>query len=268
MALNLPPFGRWTLREKAAQRRLAIRWASQMRVLALLLLVPATVLADEAVIFLDSICMHGFAKTTMSRDEASRFCGCVRDEVVSSLTQNQRHIIESVQSELRQGRGPSADRFASSGVRELVVAGQARCEAAFYPPSAPISIKSGALQLMLRCDGETKVPEAFIYGKGVALLSKAEQRAVDERMMKDNFEPEYAKVTTSFDGSPLKTERWEIDLTGQIVTPPNSAQLIERLRTTSNVSVTVERGAKLYSGVFDLRSKIPARWTPCGGVGR
>jgi hypothetical protein len=27
-ALNLAPFGRWTLRHKAAQRRLALRWAS------------------------------------------------------------------------------------------------------------------------------------------------------------------------------------------------------------------------------------------------
>ena len=27
-AFNLAPFGRWTLRDKAAQRRLALRWAS------------------------------------------------------------------------------------------------------------------------------------------------------------------------------------------------------------------------------------------------
>ena len=27
-ALNLAPFGRWTLRDKTAQRRLALRWAS------------------------------------------------------------------------------------------------------------------------------------------------------------------------------------------------------------------------------------------------
>jgi hypothetical protein len=27
MALNLAPFGRWTLRDKAAQRRLALRYA-------------------------------------------------------------------------------------------------------------------------------------------------------------------------------------------------------------------------------------------------
>jgi hypothetical protein len=28
MALNLAPYGRWTLRDKAAQRRLLLRWAS------------------------------------------------------------------------------------------------------------------------------------------------------------------------------------------------------------------------------------------------
>lgn len=27
MALNLAPFDRWTLRDKVAQRRLALRWA-------------------------------------------------------------------------------------------------------------------------------------------------------------------------------------------------------------------------------------------------
>jgi hypothetical protein len=31
MALNLAPFGRWTLRKKAAQRRLALRSASTNR---------------------------------------------------------------------------------------------------------------------------------------------------------------------------------------------------------------------------------------------
>ena len=29
MALNLAPFSRWTLRDKAAQRRLALRYAQQ-----------------------------------------------------------------------------------------------------------------------------------------------------------------------------------------------------------------------------------------------
>jgi len=28
--LNLAPFGRWTLRDKAAQRRLALRWAPKV----------------------------------------------------------------------------------------------------------------------------------------------------------------------------------------------------------------------------------------------
>ena len=31
IAVKAAPFGRWTLRDKAAQRRLALRWASQGR---------------------------------------------------------------------------------------------------------------------------------------------------------------------------------------------------------------------------------------------
>ena len=31
MALNLAPFGRWTLRDKAAQRRFALRYAGKPR---------------------------------------------------------------------------------------------------------------------------------------------------------------------------------------------------------------------------------------------
>ncbi len=31
MVLNLAPFSRWTLRDKAAQRRLALRWAARKR---------------------------------------------------------------------------------------------------------------------------------------------------------------------------------------------------------------------------------------------
>ena len=30
MALNLAPYGRWTLRDKAAQRRLALRYATEV----------------------------------------------------------------------------------------------------------------------------------------------------------------------------------------------------------------------------------------------
>ena len=240
-----------------------------MRAIALLLfLVSQQVLADEASQFLDRICMHGFAKTTMPMDEATRFCSCVRDEVVPELRQDQRQALAAAQADVARGRSPSADRIASSGVRDLVVAGQARCQAAFYPPSAPITIKAGELQLTLRCQQETKTPEAFIYRRGMSLLSKAELRALDARMMNDTFKPEYAKVTTVIDGGSAKTERWEIDLTGEIVAPANSAQLIERLRSASTFSTSIERGANRYVDVFQMAGKIPARWLPCGGVSR
>lgn len=212
--------------------------------------------------------MQGFSKTTMPQAEASRFCSCVRDEVVPELNQEQRRTLAAAQADVARGRVPSAERIAASGVRDLVVAGQARCQAAFYPPSAPINIKADELQLTLRCEDETKTPEAFIYRRGMSLLNKAELRALDARMMKDNFQPEYAKVTTVIDGGPAKTERWEIDLTGEIVAPPNSAQLIERLRTASTFSAFIERGPNRYAGVFRVAGKIPARWLPCGGVSR
>ena len=240
-----------------------------MRLFALLLLVASpSAFADAAALFLSHLCAQGFTKTTMPAAEAARFCACVRDEVVPQLSQEQRLVLSAAQSDLSRGRTPSVERLASSGVRDLVVAGQASCQAAFYPPSAPINIKSGELQLTLRCEYETKTPEAFIYRRGMALLSKAELSALDARMMKDNFEPEFAKVTASIDSAPAKSERWEIDLSGEIVAPPNSAQLIDRLRTASILAVTIERGAKRYSGRFQLTGKIPARWLPCGGVSR
>ncbi|MES2947748.1 MAG: hypothetical protein V4858_04320 [Pseudomonadota bacterium] len=151
-------------------------------------------------------------------------------------------------------------------MRDLVVAGQARCEAAFYPPSAPINIVSGPLQLTLRCEEESRQPQAFVYRSGMALLSKAEQRNLDQRMLKGNFDPEYAKVTTVIDGRAPKTENWEIDLTGEIVSPQNSAQFIDQLRAAATMSLSIERGVKREAGTFQVRGKIPSRWAPCGGV--
>ena len=234
----------------------------------ILLLACQSVLADDAAQFLDRICLQGFTNTTMPPAEAARFCACVRDEVVPQLNGDQRRALATAPSDLQRGRTPSVDRIAASGVRELVIAGQASCQAAFYPPSAPIKIKAGELQLTLRCEEETKTPEAFIYRRGMSLLSKAELKALDARMMRDNFEPEYAKVTTSVNGGPPKLERWEIDLTGEIVAPPNSSQLIDRLRTASTLTVNIEHGAKRFAGDFQLAGKIPARWLPCGGVKR
>jgi hypothetical protein len=171
-------------------------------------------------------------------------------------------------ADLDRGKAPSVDRLSASGIRELVVAGQARCEAAFYPPSAPIYFSSGSLQLTLRCDGEAKVPEAFVYGKGMSLLTKEEQTFTNNKLLKGIFETEYAKVIQKVDGALYKTENWEIDLTGEMVLSPNSALLIDRLRTASTFEVSIQRGSKKYSSAFAISGRIPPRWAPCGGVGR
>jgi hypothetical protein len=240
----------------------------RMRLLLPLLLFANSAVADESARFLDSSCLQGFAKTSMPKGEAARFCTCVTEDVAPRLSGEQRRTLAALQAEAARGRNPPVERLATSGVRDLVVAGQARCEAAFYPPSSPINIAAGSLQLTLRCEDETKKPEAFVYGRGMALLSKAEMRAIDQRMMKGRHEPAYATVVTAIDGGRSKVEKWEIDLTGEIISPPNASALIEQLRNASSVSVAIERGAKRHAAAFTLSGNIPARWAPCGGVGK
>lgn len=236
--------------------------------LLLLMLFSSFALADSPASFLHGVCKQGLMKEKMAAAEAARFCACVTEDVVPRLSQIQRRTLDEAKFALDRGQAFVPERFASSGVRDLVVAGQARCEAAFYPPSAPISIVAGGLHLTLRCEDESKKPEVLIYGKGMALLSKAELNTLSARLMKDNARLEYAKVTLKIDGSVPRIERWEIDLTGEIVAPPNSVAFIDQLRTATTLSVIIERGAKKFRADFPVSARIPARWAPCSGVGR
>jgi hypothetical protein len=248
-----------------------VRWLlASGRILAVVVLFGVGELcwADPATKFLDALCLRGFQTTTMPKSEAERFCTCMRADIAPRLTHEQRGALVGAQVDVDGGRSPSAQRLASTGVRDLVVAAQARCEASFYPPSEPINISAGALQLTLRCEQETRAPEAFVYVKGGALLSKAEMLAADQRMMKGDVDPQYAQVLQKLDGTQSKAERWEIDLTGEIVSPPSAAELIARLRVASSYEVIIQRGQKRFAASIPVSGRIPPRWAPCGGVGR
>ena len=239
-----------------------------MRAFLLLALLATPAAADEYTELLDQICRQGFKKTSMPAAEANRFCACVIEDVQPKLNAVHRSVLRDTKSAFTSKTPIPTDRMATSGLRELVVSGQARCEAAFYPPSAPINVSSGQLQLTLRCEDESKKPEAFIYRQGMELLSKADLKALDLRMMKDDPTPEYATATIRIDSDAVRMEKWEIDMTGEIVAPPNSANLIDRLRTATSMDVTIQRGSKQYSAAFKIAGKIPTRWAPCGGVSR
>ena len=239
-----------------------------MRALLLLALLSTSAVADEYSELLDQICRQGFKKTSMPAAEANRFCSCVIEDVQPRLNAIQRTVLRDTKSAIANKTSPPTERMASSGLRDLVVSGQARCEAAFYPPSAPINIVSGQLHLTLRCEDESKKPEAFIYRRGMELLSKADMKALDARLMKDDATPEYAIVDIRIDSDTIRKEKWEIDMTGEIVSSPNSATLIDRLRTANSMDVSIKRGSKKYSAAFVITGKIPARWAPCGGVSR
>jgi hypothetical protein len=234
-----------------------------------LCLSSAWVQADTATDFLDFLCVGGFEKQTkMPKAEIQRFCGCMRSDISPSLSSAQRSVLASAQADLTQGRRPNTERFAASGVRDLLIAAQARCEAAFYPPSGPITVVSGNLYLTLRCESDTGAPEALIYIKNDALFSQMEIRAAIKRMTEGIFDSEFAQVSQKIDGLSRKTERWEIDITGHTVSPPRSADLIALLRTANNYEVVIQRGQQRHAGVFPLAGKIPPRWVPCGGVTR
>lgn len=236
--------------------------------LLLVLLAASTARADPAIEFLDALCLRGFESTTMPKAESLRFCGCMRGEIAPQLSSAQRSALTSLKADLDRGRAPNQQQLASTGVRDLVIAAQASCQAAFYPPSAPINVASGDLQLTLRCDSETRAPEAFVYIKNDPLLSQAELDLKDKRMMSGTFRSEYADVAQKVDGTSRKVERWVIDITGEIVAPPNPADLIEALRTATTYEVVVQRGKRRQVATFQLAGKIPVRWLPCGGVGR
>ncbi len=261
------PSVNWTRRSELRDTCCLKRWVSQMRVLLILALLSTSSYADNASSFLGDICRQGLMKERMGAAEAARFCSCVVEDVVPRLNQRQKRTIDEAKVALDRGQAISPESFALSGVRDLVVAGQARCQAAFYPPAAPITITGGPLQLTLRCEDESRKPKAVIYGRGMALLSKADQKAISARMMKGEAQPQYAIVTLQIDSDVPKIEKWEIDLTGEIVAPQNSASLVNRLRKASSLNVSIERGARKFSANFPL-SGIPARWAPCGGVGR
>jgi hypothetical protein len=229
----------------------------------LLTLALASTCAAASEAFLDRVCRLGFSKTTMPKSEAARFCACVVEDVSPRLSASQRTVLQKADLDLTAGSAPSEQALSVSGVKDLVVAGQARCEASFYPPSAPLLIISAPMEVTLRCDDEKHGVEAFVYLRNINLLTKAELAAVDKRMMKDDFKPDFAKVTMSFDGKAPTVQRWEIDLTGQIVSPPDPAKLLERLRNAKAIDVTVERGSTRIARNIPLTGKIPVRWVPC-----
>ena len=235
-----------------------------MRVLAtILLFVSLSASAASSEAFLDRICRLGFNKTEMPMAEAARFCACVVEDVGPRLSQSQHTTLQSAVADVKAGKAPSEQALSTSGVRDLVIAGQARCEASFYPPSAPLLIAMPPMEMTLRCDDENRNVEAFIYLRDIRLLSRADLSALDKRMMKDDFRPEYAKVTMSFDGRAQRVQKWEIDPTGQIVSPPDPTKFLEQVRAARTLFIAVERGTTRIARDIAVTGKIPTRWVPC-----
>jgi len=136
---------------------------------------------------------------------------------------------------------------------------------ASYPPSQPITFKSGNLEMILRCNDETQGPEIFIYIRDGQLLTDIEHDKIRDRIMKGSFDSEFAKVKLQLNANPTRVESWEIDLTGQIISPLKPHIFLTEMRNASFLEVNISRGEFHYSGHFLLKNKIPPHWVPCGG---
>ena len=136
---------------------------------------------------------------------------------------------------------------------------------AFYPPSQPITFKNGKLEMILRCNDETQGPEIFIYIRDGQLLTDIEHDKIRDRIMKGSFDSEFAKVKLQLDANPTRVESWEIDMTGQIISPLKPHIFLTEMRNASFLEVNISRGEFHYSGHFLLKNKIPPHWVPCGG---
>ncbi|KRB79062.1 hypothetical protein [Noviherbaspirillum sp. Root189] len=241
-----------------------------MRVFLLLVALSASfpAWADQAEDFLISLCMKGFQMTSMPTGDAQNFCSCVRKDISPRLSSVQRTTLRAAQEDLLKNRKPDAAGLSESGVRDLVVAAQARCEQALYPPSTPVHAQAGKLEMTLRCNSDTSVPEALIYIRNGQLLSEKEKTEQGKKLMDDpNFMGYFATVSTVIDGI-RKTEKWGIDMIGQIVFPEKPHELISALRSAKTFEVDIKRGTNTYAGTFQMTGKISPLWNPCGAMPR
>ncbi len=222
--------------------------------------------ATTASNFLNTLCERGFDKTTMPSAEVARFCNCMMRDIQPRLTPAQQSYLSDVDSRLKRGISVSKEALAVSGVRDLVVEAQARCEAAFYPPSEPLSITGGELRLYLNCDDEEQDVRILISIAG-SLIAKDELKLLTKRLLvrADDSWPT-ATVQQSFDGKTSGSESWSIGLSGDSVHPETPRRLLETLRSTKPYKVIVRRGQQQFSGSFDLATHLPPRWQPCGGI--
>lgn len=222
------------------------------------------VFAQDSSLFIEQVCMQGFNTTSMPKKEANKFCACVKEDIKPQITSNQNKVISEIQDDIKRGRNPNVERFSSSGIKDLVIASQARCESSFYPPQNPIHLSSGNFRMTLRCDYETKKEEVILYNDKMKLVSKKENEIFLKRIGEDDFVPPYANVSLSIDSDKTILENWEIDITGKIVSPPEPRGFIKNIRMGKKVTLLVKKGGNEYTALFDLEGKIPLRWNACG----
>ena len=237
------------------------------------LAISSTLLIDNALAneHVADLCEVSFAKETMPKDEVALFCSCVAADVGPRLSTGQNSLVGKVADSLRPGSPgvPKSllEQVASSGVRDLIVAAQARCSDALYSSRDYIELRSDdGAELALYCDLDRVIPVASFGKDGLRFATEDEiESSLEAIIMGTGPDSAYTVVEFSWsaDGGPKTVEYWDVNLAGDGADAEVAGKLLQEVRFADRLNISVRRGNTKYSGQFNVSKKIPPLWRPC-----
>ena len=212
-----------------------------------------------------------FQEETMPKSEVALFCECVATDVGPRLSSDQAMLARRFASEiLPDSPGVSRnllDEFASSGIRDMIVAAQARCGDVLYDTRNYIELKSDdGATLAFYCDADRIVPVATFSKENLQFASENEiVDSLEAIMMATDDDGGYLMVAISWsaDGGETTTENWNVNIAGNGADADVAGKLLRDTRFAKRLTFEAKRGNVIYSGHFNVAKKIPSLWRPC-----
>lgn len=223
---------------------------------------PATPRSNDSVV---SVCRMSFEaeKTSMPASEVEKFCACVSEDVTPRLDSYQLGLVHQATQPQKLSRRDAEDlatTLHSAGVRDVIVAAQARCSDALYSVPRALTLKSAdGSELALFCHYDLAVPTASFSRPGLVLATEDE---ILDGLDNSSAFP-VVQVTWQIDDNDAVTEYWDCNLEGNGVDAGSAGHLIRALREGNRLQIRVSRDAHIHTAVFDLSGKVPRLWDAC-----
>lgn len=202
-------------------------------------------------------------QTDMPTSEIQLFCDCVSEDATPRLNSYQLSLFtraSNPQALSQEDLEALAARIESAGIRDVIVAAEARCSDALYttPQALTLTARDGS-ELVLFCDYDLAVPTLSFRKPGLVLAE--EEEILDGMSDFDSFP--IAEVTWQVDREDPVIEDWYCNLEGDGVDAESAGRLIRHLRDGSMLKIRIRRADIEHTAVFDIAGKIPRLWRAC-----